>query len=180
MSSLEKIKRPSKKNLKNLKMIAMDVDGVLTDGKIFFDQNGEEIKSFNALDGLGIVLARKSGLKIAFISARESKALELRAKQLGVDALYQNRLEKLEAFEDLLKRFHYKASEIAYIGDDLVDIAILKKAGFPVTVPNAAPEVRPYAAYITKRPGGSGAVREVIRLVMKSQGSWLRQIQPYL
>jgi 3-deoxy-D-manno-octulosonate 8-phosphate phosphatase (KDO 8-P phosphatase) len=180
MSSIKKIKQPEKKNLKTLKMIAMDVDGVLTDGKIFLDQNGEEIKSFNALDGLGIVLARKAGLKIAFISARESKALELRAKQLGVDALYQNRLEKLEAFEDLLKTFHLNASEVAYIGDDLVDITILKRAGFPVTVPNAASEVTSYAAYVTKRPGGAGAVREVIELVMKSQGLWQKQIQPYL
>lgn len=180
MSSIKNIKRPSKKNLKNLKMIAMDVDGVLTNGKIFLDQNGEEIKSFHAHDGLGIVLARKAGLKIAFISARESKALELRAKQLGVDALYQNRLEKLEAFEDLLKTFNLDASEVVYIGDDLVDIAILKRAGFPVTVPNAAREVRAYAAYVTKLSGGSGAVREVIELVMKSQGAWQSQIQRYL
>lgn len=158
----------------------MDVDGVLTDGVIHIDQNGQEIKNFHALDGLGITLAKSAGIKIIWISARQSKALNVRAKELKVDALYQNQNQKVQAFEDLLRKFSLKPSQVCYIGDDLVDIPVLKKAGFPVAVSNAAFEVKKMACYTTTLCGGKGAVREVIELVMKNQGSWEKAIKNYL
>lgn len=172
-------KKRMSKSLKSIKLIAMDVDGVLTDGIIHFDRQGEEFKTFHALDGLGIVLAKRWGLKIAFISARQSKALTLRAKELGVDALYQNRLEKLEAFRDLVRRFHLRPEEMCYIGDDLVDIPILKRVGFSVAVRNAVSEVKQHVSYVTKLDGGRGAVREVIEKVMQAQGKWGKVLRSY-
>ena len=173
-------KKVSSESLKKLKAIAMDVDGVLTEGIIHLDSRGEELKAFNALDGLGIVLAKRSGLTIVFISARSSKALTLRVKELGIDALYQNRVEKLQAFDSFLKQFHLTPHEVCYIGDDLVDIPILKRVGFPVAVLNAVNEVKKCAKYVTKLQGGRGAVREVIEKIMKAQGTWEKQIQKYV
>jgi 3-deoxy-D-manno-octulosonate 8-phosphate phosphatase (KDO 8-P phosphatase) len=170
----------SPQSLKNLKAIAMDVDGVLTDGVIHLDSRGEELKAFNTLDGLGIVLAKRSGLTIVFISARSSKALTLRVKELGIDALYQNRVEKLQAFNSFLKQFRLTPHEVCYIGDDLVDIPILKRVGFPVAVLNAVSEVKQCVKYVTKLQGGRGAVREVIEKIMKAQGAWEKQIQKYV
>lgn len=171
--------KDSSEVLKKIKVIAMDVDGVLTDGIMHFGPRGHEMKNFHALDGLGIVLAKRAGLKVAFISARRSKALSLRAKELGVDALYQNRMEKVEAFQDLLKKLKIKADEVCFIGDDLIDIPILKRVGFPVAVSNGVFEVKKYAKYITSASGGRGAVREVIEEIMKAQGIWDREVKKY-
>ncbi|MBI1883884.1 MAG: HAD hydrolase family protein [Chlamydiae bacterium] len=166
--------------LRNIKALALDVDGVLTDGVIYLDGDGKEFKTFHALDGLGIVLAKRAGLKTVFISARESKALLLRAKELGVDALYQNRLEKGEAFEDLLRNFRLQPEEVCYVGDDLIDISILKRVGFSVAVQNAVSEVKRVASYVTQSCGGRGAVREVVEKILKAQGVWEEVIAQYV
>ena len=166
--------------LEHIKVVALDVDGVLTDGLIHLDQKGREIKTFHALDGLGIVLAKSAGLKVVFISARESMALALRAHELGIDALYQNRPEKRAALEELLIEFGVRSEEVCYVGDDLIDIPILKRVGFPVAVQNAVKEVKDCCVYITQREGGKGAVREVIEKIMKSQGTWKKVIERYV
>lgn len=165
--------------LKSIKAIVMDVDGVLTDGTIFLDSRGEEIKAFYSADGLAITLARRMGLKIAWISARASKALTSRAKELVIDALYQNKMNKSEAFENILKDFQLQSREVCYIGDDLVDIPVLKRAGLAIAVQNAAPEVKKISSYVTQHSGGRGAVREVIELIMKAQGSWQKWVENY-
>lgn len=166
-------------NLKFIKAIVMDVDGVLTNGMIYLDKHGDELKTFHALDGLGIVLAKQAGLKTAFISARESDALSIRAKELGVDRLYQNRLHKTEALDHFLQDFKLEAREVCYVGDDLIDISILKRVGFPVAVSNAVQEVKQYARYVTKKSGGQGAVREVIERILKAKGLWQKVLQRY-
>ncbi|MBI1871469.1 MAG: HAD hydrolase family protein [Chlamydiae bacterium] len=166
--------------LKKIKVLAMDVDGVLTDGVIYLDKKGDEFKTFHALDGLGIVLAKKSGLRTALISARESLALTRRAKELGVDALYQNRLEKKEAFLDLVRKFSVTPKEVCYVGDDLIDLVILRQVGFPVAVSNAVEEVKEHSFYVTSHSGGRGAVREVIEMILKAQGKWEEIVEKYL
>ncbi len=165
--------------LKSIKAIVMDVDGVLTDGTIFLDQRGEEIKAFYSADGLAITSARRMGLKIAFISARASKALASRAKELGIDALYQNKMNKIQSFEKILKDFKLQSHEVCYIGDDLVDIPVLKRAGLAIAVQNAAPEIKKISSYVTEHSGGRGAVREVIEKIMKAQGSWQKLVEDY-
>ncbi len=176
------MKQSSKKissTLQSIKAIVMDVDGVLTDGTIFLDQKGEEIKAFYSADGLAITSAKRMGLKIAWISARGSKALASRAKELGIDALYQKKMNKAESFENILKDFKLHSREVCYIGDDLVDIPALKRAGLAIAVQNAAPEVKKISSYVTQHLGGRGAVREVIEMVMKAQGSWHKLVEDY-
>lgn len=173
-------KKTSSEALKSIKAIAMDVDGVLTDGMLYLSSRGEELKAFHVQDGLGVVLAKRSGLIIAWISSRQSKALALRARELGIDALYQNCTEKFKAFQDFLRKFHLMAHEVCYIGDDLIDIPILNQAGFAVAVCNAVNDVKKCAGYVTQFHGGRGAVREVIEKIMKIQRTWNKQIEPYV
>lgn len=169
-----------REGLKAVKLIAMDVDGVLTDGRICLDQEGRELKSFSALDGMGIVLARRAGLPVVFITARGSKAVRARAAELGVDAIYENRKSKTAAFNSLLERFRFSEGQVCYIGDDLMDLPVLRRAGFPVAVSNAVPDVKKAARYVTKTSGGSGAVREVVERILKAQGLWKKVLDGML
>lgn len=154
--------------MKNIKMIAMDVDGVLTDGSITYGTGDLEIKSFYVKDGQGITLARKERIEIAFITARISDALVKRAKDLGVIEVHQGVVDKWNCMEKIIKRYDLSKEEILYIGDDIVDITVMKNVGFPVAVADAIDEVKEIAEYITKKPGGRGAVREVIDMVLKT------------
>ena len=167
-------------NFANIKLLAMDVDGVLTDGNIILHDDGTESKQFNMLDGHGIRMWHRAGLKTAFISGRETEATAHRAKQLGVAYVYQNCSEKLSFFELLLKETGLDASEVAYIGDDVMDIPLLRRAGFGAAVANAVDEAKQRAAYITKKPGGGGAVREVIEYILKGAGAWDELMKCYL
>jgi len=155
--------------MKNIKLIAMDVDGVLTDGSITYGTSDLEIKSFYVKDGQGITLARKERIEIAFITARISDALVKRAKDLGVIEVHQGVVDKWNCMEKIIKRYNLSKEEILYIGDDIVDINVMKNVGFPVAVSDAIDEVKEIAKYITKKPGGRGAVREVIDMVLKAQ-----------
>jgi len=170
----------SKTDLKQIKLLAMDVDGVLTDGTVRISSDGSESKSFNLLDGHGIKMWRRAGMKTAFISGRESAVTKKRADELEIDFLYQPCQQKLACFEKLLKECQLEPKDIAYIGDDVLDIPIIKRVGFGVAVANAVDEVKNCAHYITSRTGGNGAVREVIEYILKNTGQWAALMERYL
>ena len=158
--------------IKRIKVLAMDVDGVLTSGKINLDEKGKEIKSFNVYDGFGLALCKRAGLKTVLISARYSPAVTVRANDLKIDKVYQGAYPKIDAYKKMLKEWRVSDKEVCFIGDDLPDICILKRVGFSVAVFNAVPEVKSFADYVTQKHGGEGALREVIELILKTQGQW--------
>jgi 3-deoxy-D-manno-octulosonate 8-phosphate phosphatase (KDO 8-P phosphatase) len=154
---------------KKIKVILMDVDGVLTRGDIVYDSNGLEIKHFNAHDGQGIKLARVAGLKIGIISSRESGTIRTRAAELGMHYLYLGKDKKLTAFQELKHETGLSSDCFCFIGDDLPDIPVVREVGFGVAVKNAIPLLHQNADYISATPGGEGAVREVIEIILDSQ-----------
>ncbi|HNV24292.1 MAG TPA: HAD-IIIA family hydrolase [Candidatus Omnitrophota bacterium] len=164
--------------IKKIKVLTMDVDGVLTSGKINLNEQGKEVKNFDVYDGFGLFLWRNAGLKTAIISARFSFAVSARAKDLKIDHVYQDAYPKMNTYKKMLKIFGVKDENVCFMGDDLPDICILKRVGFSVAVANAATEVKENADYVTKKTGGNGAVREVIELILKTQGQWKGLIQP--
>ncbi|MCE5341666.1 MAG: HAD hydrolase family protein [Planctomycetaceae bacterium] len=170
----------NKTDLKQIKLLAMDVDGVLTDGTITICSDGSESKSFHLLDGHGIKMWQRAGLKTAMISGRQSAVTQKRAEELKIEYVYQPCQQKLLCFEKLLADTGLEAKNIAYIGDDLLDIPIVKRAGFGVAVANGVDELKSYAHYITSRTGGSGAVREVIEYILKNTGQWDALMERYL
>lgn len=161
-----------KRKIKKIKVLALDVDGVLTDGKIIVNDDGKEIKNFDVQDGFGLVLLQRAGYKTAIISARAAPAVTARAKDLKVDRIYQNAYPKKEAYARLLKDLQVKNEEVCFVGDDLPDGVILSRVGFAVAVANAVSEVKKKADYVTRNKGGAGAVREVVELILKSNGQW--------
>jgi 3-deoxy-D-manno-octulosonate 8-phosphate phosphatase (KDO 8-P phosphatase) len=162
-----------------IKLLAMDVDGVLTDGSMIFGPEGD-IKVYNTLDGLGIRLAMAAGLDIAWITGNTSSAVAARAKTLQVTELHQGQRFKSVALQDIAKRKMLDVNEIAYIGDDLNDLPAMEIAGASFTVPNAASEVIVAADYVTEKSGGHGAVREVIEMILKAQDRWGDGIKMFL
>jgi 3-deoxy-D-manno-octulosonate 8-phosphate phosphatase (KDO 8-P phosphatase) len=170
----------NKMDLKPIKLLAMDVDGVLTDGTITICSDGSESKSFHLLDGHGIKMWQRAGLKTAMISGRESAVTKKRAEELKIEFLYQPCQQKLVCFEKLLSDTGLEAKNIAYIGDDLLDIPIVKRAGFGAAVANGVDELKGYAHYVTSRTGGRGAVREVIEYILKNTGQWDALMERYL
>ena len=155
-----------------IKLLLMDCDGVLTDGRIWLFENGEEQKGFHTRDGLGIELWHRAGLKSGIISGRKSSAVERRARGLGMSFVVQGVTEKVRAFTETVVEAGVTNEEVAFIGDDLNDIPLMLRSGFAVAVADAAPETRERAHYVTKLNGGQGAVREVIELILKAQGRW--------
>jgi 3-deoxy-D-manno-octulosonate 8-phosphate phosphatase (KDO 8-P phosphatase) len=156
-----------------IKLFLCDVDGVLTDGSIFI--GGEkEFKRFNIRDGLGLVLARRAGLKIGWVSARPSLATKLRADELKINFLVQqgDRLSKTGAIEELLAQERLSWKDVCFVGDDIVDLGPLKRAGFSVAVGDAIAEAKSAAHFVTRAAGGRGAIREVIEMILKAQGKW--------
>ncbi len=169
-----------KADLKQIKLLAMDVDGVLTDGEITVGSDGTEFKTFNLLDGHGIRMWRRAGLKTALISGRDSVVTKQRAGEMEIDFVYQPCQQKLDCFEKLLSDSQLGPKNIAYIGDDVLDIPLMRRAGFGIAVANAVDELKSYAHYITSRPGGKGAVREVIEYILKNTGRWAELMERYL
>jgi 3-deoxy-D-manno-octulosonate 8-phosphate phosphatase (KDO 8-P phosphatase) len=155
-----------------IKLLLMDCDGVLTDGRIWLFENGEEQKGFHTRDGLGIELWHRAGLKSGIISGRNSSAVERRARGLGMSFVVQGVTEKVEAFTETLAQAGVTNEEVAYIGDDLNDIPLMMRSGLGIAVADAALETRKRAHYVTQLAGGYGAVREVIELILKAQGRW--------
>ena len=158
----------------------MDIDGVLTDGTITVYSDGSESKTFSLLDGHGIKMWKRAGLKTALISGRESAATKKRANEMEIDFIYQPCERKLAGFEKLLADCHLEPKNIAYIGDDVLDIPIIKRVGFGIAVANAVDELKSCAHYITSRTGGDGAVREVIEYILKNTGQWTGLMERYL
>ena len=158
----------------------MDVDGVLTDGKLHFTSDGEEFKTFDAQDGHGIAMAQRVGLTIGFISGRPSKATTRRAADLRVKIVLQKPTNKMEMVEQVKRHHGFANDEIAFMGDELVDLPALRRVGLAVAVPNAVHEVKRVAHYVTRRRGGNGAVREVIEMILKARGSWNRAIAKHM
>jgi 3-deoxy-D-manno-octulosonate 8-phosphate phosphatase (KDO 8-P phosphatase) len=163
-----------------IRLIAMDVDGVLTDGKIDLSGDSEENKTFHVLDGLGIQLAINAGLVVAWISGRESKIVEKRANELGVTHLFQRASNKSAAIAELIGSYALSQANIAYIGDDLNDLPAYSLAGCKFAPANAVSEIKALADFVTERPGGSGAVREVCDVILKAQGKWNDAVTIYL
>jgi 3-deoxy-D-manno-octulosonate 8-phosphate phosphatase (KDO 8-P phosphatase) len=168
---------------RRLKLVGLDVDGVLTDNGIYIGLVGDhpvELKRFHIQDGLGIRMLRSAGLLIAWISGRESAATALRARELDVDELIQDpTARKLPAFEALLERRGLGWEECAFVGDDLADLPLLTRVGLPIAVANGVPEVRAAARLVTTAPGGQGAVREVAELILKARGEWQGLLTKY-
>lgn len=173
------MKNSLKKKIAKIRLVIFDVDGVLTDGRIIVDDNGQEIKNFHVQDGFGIVLLRKAGFKTAIISARATKAVVARANDLKIDRVFEAAFPKTTAYEGLLKEFQLKDEEVCFVGDDLPDLCVLKRVGLAITVPNAVDEVKKVAHYTTKKSGGHGAAREVVELILKTQGKWKAIVQSF-
>lgn len=167
-------------NLADIQVLVIDVDGVLTDGTIVVNGDGSESKFFSVLDGHGIRLWQRAGLKVAFLSGRASEPTRCRAEQLNVEYVFQDCHNKLDVLEKFLKQTGLSPDRIAYIGDDLPDLPPIQYVGFGVAVANAVDEVKQYADYVTTRPGGSGAVREVIEYILKNTGRWQELMKRYL
>lgn len=165
---------------KLIKLVAFDVDGVMTDGGLYLSDSGDEFKRFNTLDGLGIKLLKASGVQVAIITGRTSKCVALRAQNLGVEHVYQGVEHKLNALNDLLDKLKLTRDAAAYMGDDVVDLTVLRNVGLAISVPDAPQLVREHANYITQRRGGHGAVREACELIMHAQGTLDGQLAQYL
>ena len=161
------------------RLLMMDVDGVLTDGRLIQDGHGRELKVFDVKDGHGIVMAHRAKLRTALISGRESETITRRAEELGIELVFQKIWNKLEVYEKILVDTELTHDEVAYIGDDLIDIPLLRRVGLAVAVADAVDEVKAAAHLITQRPGGQGAVREVIELILRAQGQWDSLIERY-
>jgi len=164
---------------KHIKLLILDVDGVLTDGSIILDNEGNEFKSFHVRDGHGIKMLVRAGIVVAIITGRQSKVVERRAQELGIAEVFQRCHDKNLAYRHLIEKYSVKDMEVAYVGDDIVDLSLLKKAGFSVAVTEADDEVKNAAMMITKNRGGRGAVREVCDFLLKSKGLWKGIIDEY-
>ena len=164
---------------RNTRLLMMDVDGVLTDGRIIQDSHGHELKVFDVKDGHGIVMAHRAKLRTALISGRASETTTRRAQELGIELVFQKIWNKLEVYEKILAETHFTPDQVAYIGDDLVDIPLLRRVGLAVAVADAVDEVKAAAHLVTQRPGGQGAVRELIELILRAQGHWGTLLERY-
>lgn len=166
--------------IKALKLIAFDVDGVLTDGGLYLSDSGDEFKRFNSLDGHGLKMLKASGIELAIITGRTSRCVELRAKNLGISHLYQGVEDKLAAMRSLLADLGVKPEAAAFMGDDVIDLPAMRSVGVSFSVPDAPQCVRDRADYVCQHGGGHGAVREVCELIMSAQGSLDAQLARYL
>lgn len=157
---------------RRVKLVILDCDGVLTDGRIILLPGGGETKAFDAKDGHGLRMAGRAGLRIAIISGRESFAVRERARDLGITQLHEKSFVKLEPYERILKEESLTDPDVCFIGDDVTDIPVLRRAGLAVAVSDAADDAKRFAHLVTERPGGRGAVRETIEIILKAQGKW--------
>lgn len=157
---------------KQVKLLVLDVDGVLTDGRMFYRDDGEFFKAFHVQDGLGVHLLAKSGIKVVMLTSKDTVMLAKRAQEMHITEVITGVAAKHEKLTYLIKQYRVSPEQICFIGDDLVDIELIKSVGIPVAVKNARNEVKRFACYTTTHSGGDGAVREVVELILKSQGRW--------
>jgi YrbI family 3-deoxy-D-manno-octulosonate 8-phosphate phosphatase len=158
--------------LKKIRLLVLDVDGVLTDGRIIFGSGQLEIKSFDVRDGHGIKIAKRCGLELALVTGRTSEVLPRRAEELGIEKVYQHIWDKKPVLKELMEFYSLQPEQVAVVGDDVVDIPLFRRAALGFTVPEAPSEVLAAASYVTRHRGGYGAVREVIEMILKAQGKW--------
>ena len=163
-----------------IELVIFDVDGVLTDGGLFFGDDGQEYKAFHSRDGHGMKMLRRSGVEIAIITGRTSKVVEHRMANLGIEHVYQGKAEKLPAFEELIERLGVSAEQVAYVGDDVVDLPVMLRVGLAVAVADAHPLVLQHAHWHTPHGGGTGAARDVCELIMEARGTLDAQMKPFL
>lgn len=154
----------------SIRMLVLDVDGVLTDGKLYFDSNGNEMKAFSSRDGLGLRCLQLCGIELALITGQQSEIVDRRAAQLGISHVYQGRQDKLDAFTHLLEKTGIDEQQVCYAGDDWIDLPVLERAGLAVTVPDADKIVKNSVHWVTSHSGGKGAVREICNLILVAQG----------
>lgn len=156
---------------RNIRVAAFDVDGVLTDGTLYYADSGEELKAFSVQDGHGLKMLKDDGIALAIITSRSSRSLEARARNLGIELLFQGATDKLVAFEELLGRCRVGAEACAYAGDDVVDLPVMKRCGLALAVPESPALVRRHAHYVTRAGGGRGAAREICELILHARGT---------
>ncbi|MFA4991655.1 MAG: HAD hydrolase family protein [Candidatus Omnitrophota bacterium] len=156
---------------RKIKLLILDVDGVLTDGGIIYSNFGDEAKCFNVQDGFGMTLLFRSGIKSVIITARRTAVVKKRARDMRVMRVYSDH-RKLDVYEKVLRKFRVKDEEVCFIGDDLIDLPVIKRVGFAAAPPDASEDVKRFAHYVTRKEGGKGAVREVIEIILKAQGKW--------
>ncbi len=164
--------------LKNIKLLLTDVDGILTNGKVYFGER-EELVQFDIQDGIGHRLAAYGGLTVGWLTGRQSKAVEARARKLKVPILYQGKLDKLSVARNLAKKMGITLSQTAYLGDDLIDLPLLTQVGWSATVPYGRPEVKKAVRYVTRAQGGEGAFREAVEKILKAQGVWIKTLKVF-
>jgi len=172
--------REVERRASGVRLLLLDCDGVLTDGRITPVEGGEELKSFHTHDGHGLVMLHRAGLRTGIISGRTSRLVELRAADLGISFVRQGALNKIEVFESLLAEAGEEPSRVAYVGDDVVDIPLMRRCGLAIAVADATPDTRDAAHHVTRLPGGHGAVREVCELILKAQSRWDELMKRYL
>jgi 3-deoxy-D-manno-octulosonate 8-phosphate phosphatase (KDO 8-P phosphatase) len=160
-------------------LLLLDVDGILTDGRILYNERGREIKFFHVQDGQGIRWLLRSEIKVGFLSGRSSQAVAMRAKELGISLLFQGIREKIPVFNNLIRRLHLNPEQVAYGGDDFIDLKLLKAVGFSFSVSNGHPLIQKEVDLVTKAAGGYGAVREISELIIKAQGKWDSILRDY-
>lgn len=168
-----------RERLRRIRLLLLDVDGVLTDGRIIYDAQGIETKAFDVKDGHGLKLLQRSGVQVGIITGRQSEVVNIRARELGIDIVYQGVKDKLVPFEEVLQNLRLTADEVAYMGDDLPDLPVLRRAGWAVAPADAVGEIKPYVHYVTVGPGGRGAVREVCDLLLRERGHWTEMTSRY-
>lgn len=161
-----------KEKMEKLKLFIFDIDGVLTDGRLYYSSSGEEIKVFNVKDGVGIMLLKKENFKVVFLTGRTGDAIKKRAKDLKIDLLKENIREKEKVIEEVMKKFGFTKEETFFMTDDIVDLKCCSMVGFVATPQDGAEEVKKIADYVTEKKGGEGAVREIIELILKAKGKW--------
>jgi len=171
--------RTVKRTARDIKMLILDVDGVLTDGSIILDNEGNEYKSFHVRDGHGIKMLIHAGIHVAIITGRHSKVVERRAQELGITEVFQKCHDKRTVYKKLVEQYLLDDREVAYIGDDIVDAPIMAMVGLPVAVADATEDTKAFAVLVTKSRGGRGAVREIADFILKSKGIWRRMFDDY-
>lgn len=161
-----------RERLRNIRLLLLDVDGVMTDGRIIFDSNGIESKFFNVKDGHGIKMVQRAGIEVGIISGRESQVVTNRAAELGISLVYQKSLDKLTPYQAILARTGLADAQVAFMGDDVIDLPLLRRVGFAAAPADAVSDVLLHVHFVAQNRGGWGAVREVCDLLLKEQGHW--------
>lgn len=165
--------------LQNIRLLILDVDGVMTDGRIIYDANGLETKFFNVKDGHGIKMLQRYGVEVGIITGRTSVVVDFRARELGIELVYQGSLRKLESYDDIKIKTGLSDHQIAYMGDDIIDVPVMRRVGFSAAPADALPEVTSLVDYVARNSGGKGAVREVCDLILKGRGVWGETVKRY-